>query len=125
MDDVTRYVSITYLVGGLILLWFFVRVAAVALQVAGPSADTLLVPGVRLSMAIGAGIALASTLYLWRDQRSHDFTTQCVDELTKVTWPKWDETREQTVVVIIFAVIVSVCLALFDMVFKWLTGLIL
>lgn len=125
MDDVSRYVSITYLVGGLLLLWFFVRVAGVALQFAGPSADTLLVPGVRLSMAIGAAIALGTTIYLWTNEKANEWITQCVDELTKVTWPNWDETREQTVIVVIFAVLVSICLALFDLVFKWLTGLIL
>ena len=45
----------------------------------------------------------------------------CV-ELSKVTWPKWDETRTSTVVVVITTIIIAGILGLFDFVWAKVTA---
>ena len=50
---------------------------------------------------------------------------EVAEELVKVTWPTWDETKSNTRITIMVSVIVAIILGVFDLVFGTLTNYIL
>lgn len=68
--------------------------------------------------------AVVITVMYYRNARYNQLAQEVVQELRKVTWPNWEETRAATVVVIITTVIVSLILYFFDAVWSGVTGLI-
>jgi preprotein translocase SecE subunit len=62
---------------------------------------------------------------LWKRSEVHDFCLDTIDETRKVVWPNRTETRDNTVVVIITSVIMSVILGFFDLIWAKLTNFLL
>lgn len=125
MESIQKYVTTTYLVAGLVLGWFFIRLTGLTFATIKPSADMMLFAGLRLSSVIGAAVAVGLTLYLYRHERASIFVTEAVSELTKVTWPKREDTWRGTWVVIGFSVAVSILMACFDFFWKFFTDVFL
>lgn len=71
--------------------------------------------------AIGFAIALGTGLYCWKSERIHAAGIQVVEELQRVTWPTWAETKAATVAVIVATFIVAVMLGVFDYGWAWAT----
>jgi preprotein translocase subunit SecE len=74
---------------------------------------------------VGTLVGVGLTGYLWYDRRVRTWSQEVADELSKVTWPGWEETKQNTMIVIVFSIIISGILATFDFFWKWLTDLIL
>lgn len=74
-----------------------------------------------LGIALGAVVAVA----LWKRKEVYDFCFETVDETRKVVWPNQKETRDNTVIVVITSVIMSLILGFFDLVWAKLTNFIL
>lgn len=68
-----------------------------------------------LALLIAGGAAVGC--YVWPKTKS--FVDHVVEELNKVNWPTWDETKVNTAVVIVFSVISAVILGAFDITFGW------
>lgn len=66
---------------------------------------------------LGWGIALAVSLWCWRDARVKTPATEVVDELSRVSWPTLPETRAATWAVIVTTLVFAVILGAFD--FGW------
>ena len=69
-----------------------------------------------LLSGIGTGIAL------WRHEQINTLSHEIANELKKVVWPSWEETRGATVVVIIVTIICALILGGYDAVWSVLTG---
>jgi preprotein translocase subunit SecE len=84
--------------------------------------DTWL-PNVKLfgSLAIGLG----SMFWLQANAGRHDFYLNSIMELRKVSWPTADETRQMTIIVLIFVAIFAAILGAFDFVWNRSMGFIL
>lgn len=65
------------------------------------------------------------TFWFYRKPNSFAYLSEVVVELRKVTWPSMDETKRSTVIVIIFTILLSAYLAVFDQIWKYLTDLII
>ena len=65
------------------------------------------------------------TFWLYKKPNSFDYLSEVVVELRKVTWPSLDETKRSTVIVIVFTILLSAYLAVFDQIWKYLTDLII
>jgi preprotein translocase subunit SecE len=63
-----------------------------------------------LGFALGGGIGI----FCWRDPRVKEPATQVVEELQRVTWPTFAETRAATWAVIVATLVCAVLLGLFD-----------
>ena len=76
---------------------------------------------VTLSVLIGVALALVIALATFAWPRSKTFVGGVLDELNKVNWPSWSETKVSTLVVIMTSVIAAMILGVFDMTFSMLS----
>ena len=76
---------------------------------------------VTLSVLIGflAALLVAAGLYMW--PKTKNYTGAVADELNKVNWPSWSETKVNTLVVVVTSVIAALVLGVFDMTFGLLS----
>lgn len=74
---------------------------------------------------IATALAAAFTFWLYRRPGTFSYLGEVVVELDKVTWPTLDETKRSTLIVIVFTVLLSSYLAVFDQIWKWVTDFII
>ena len=75
-----------------------------------------------LSNLCGASIAIVLGFYLgFINKKSRTYIENVVNEIDKVAWPTWDQTRVATVTVIVTSCIAALVLGVFDMFFGWLS----
>jgi len=122
---VARYVNMAFV--GLALLSYVVlaELFAWVLMFFGSAANAQVI-GHNFRMAEVLGLAVAAGLFFWmkRDERISTFSMEVGNELSKVTWPTWPETKLSTVVVIITTIVISLILGTFDYLWAALTSLI-
>jgi preprotein translocase subunit SecE len=63
-----------------------------------------------LICGVAAGVALKM------NRAVNTWALEVANELKKVTWPSWEETRLSTVVVIITSIVMAIILGVFDMI---------
>lgn len=112
-----KWVHFLYAAAGGLLYYLLVQTGKwVWSYFAKPKA--LIVYGIAfLITAIAAWIA-------WRSEELFTLASECVTELSKVTWPTRKETMMATMVVIITVVIASLFLGVFDGIWSYLTRLL-
>lgn len=74
-----------------------------------------------LTTALGLVVAAGIGLFVWSTPKTKAFIGESIDELSKVSWPEWAETKMNTVVVIVFSFVAAAILGVFDFVFSELT----
>ena len=52
------------------------------------------------------------------------YTSDTKSELKKVTWPSKEQLKKNTIVILVFIIIVGIFLFAFDMLFAWLSSLL-
>lgn len=70
-------------------------------------------------------LSVIFTFWLYRKPDTFAYLSEVIVELRKVTWPSMDETKRSTVIVIVFTILLSAYLAVFDQIWKYLTDLII
>lgn len=75
-----------------------------------------------LSTLVALLVSVAGAAYAWINSKSKEFVAESADELSKVSWPEGQETKMNTVVVIVFSFIAAGILGIFDSFFGWLTN---
>jgi len=83
--------------------------------------DSTLFAGYTVTTVIGFGVAIGLAVGLWRIPRTHTLSLQVAEELRRVTWPSFRETRAATVAVIVASAIAAAVLGVFDFVWSWLS----
>lgn len=109
--DPRRLVVIFLLIAGIVLTLFFGHVLSLVWAALGWS-NPELVEGLdwRLTSVVGVFLALGFSVGAYVHPRSHQLSMEVANELMKVTWPSWDETRVSTVAVVIASLVASVLL---------------
>ena len=125
MDEVKRYVNISFVFVMMVLAWLFVNVIALVFGLLDIPDRPLMGDTVRDSTVCGLVLAIAGAIILWRNAKVYNWALNVAYEMTKVTWPTMDETKYAMKVVIATSVIVALILFGFDFVAKWITGWIL
>lgn len=80
--------------------------------------------GARFTLSTLCGMGLGALLALYAgvfNKRSHDYIENVVNEIDKVAWPSWSETRTATITVIVTSCIAALILGVFDTFFGWLS----
>ena len=121
--NVARYVNMSF-VGLALLAWVILsEFAGWGLGLAGAAYNPeMLGANFRLANLLGLGMAVVLTFYLRR--RYSTLAMEIGNELSRVTWPTWPETRLSTIVVIIVTVIIALILGAFDYVWAQLSSLV-
>ena len=121
--DVKRYVNMGFVFGGLLAWICFSPLFAWVLELISPTLDIALVGAEsRLSDILGLVSAIALTAWLFAKDDVYSEALAIGNELSKVTWPNWDDTRKSTIVVIIVTLIVAAILGSFDFFWGLTTG---
>ena len=121
--NVARYVNMSF-VGIALLSWVILsEFAGWGLGLVGAAYNPeMLGHNFRLANLIGLGMAIGMTLYVKR--RYATLAMEIGNELSRVTWPTWSETRLSTIVVIIVTIIIALILGAFDYVWAQLSSLV-
>lgn len=122
---VARYVNMAFVGAGLLMWVVFSGFYGWAMSLVSASINRPLI-GVnfRLADLLGLLTAIAITIYLRRHERVSTFSMEVGNELSKVTWPTWQETRLSTIVVIVVTIVIAAILGLFDSVWAFLSALV-
>ncbi|MFN3202322.1 MAG: preprotein translocase subunit SecE [Bradymonadia bacterium] len=125
MNTNKRMVNLTYAVGTILAYVIFWKAFASGFASFGIQPRHLLGQSFTVAHLLGAITALALLFWAWRHPRYRPQLGEVVDELSKVTWPTWEETKSNTWMTILVTVIISAILWIFDTVFFKLTNWIL
>ena len=125
MDEVKRYVNLSFIVAAIIMSWFYMKFSAWLLSVLKVADVRLLGERVTYSTIAGIVLGVLTAVLLWRSSRIYEGALNVAREMKKVTWPNGDETKYAMKVVIATSLIVALILFCFDFVAKELTDLIL
>jgi preprotein translocase subunit SecE len=123
--NVKRYVNLGFVVGGLLAWAVFTPFCAWAIEMVYPIWDKPLM-GVefRVSNLLGLVGALGLTTWAWTHDEIYTQAIEIGNELSKVTWPNWTDTKKATIVVVITTLIIAAILGTFDFVWSKVTELI-
>jgi preprotein translocase SecE subunit len=124
MENVSRYVSIAYIVLGVIVAWVLAQSFELLLGLAGPAADPVLVADLKLSALLGLVASVGLIVGINKSERASTYVNEVAMEMTKVAWPTSDEVKKSSWTVISVAVIVAVFIFLTDLFWQLLTGAI-
>ena len=125
MEASKRIVQVAYGAGAIICAVLFARVYASLFGLAAARDPQLLGKDFTLTTLLAGATALGLLLWTWRHERIRPMAHEVAEELVKVTWPTWDETKSNTRITIMVSVIVAIILGVFDLVFGTLTNYIL
>jgi len=122
MDASKRIVYLSFVAGTLIAYWAVSNLYASVFDVLSVRDAHLLGREFTTSKALAAATAIGLVMLFWRHPRWRPAADEVSIELTKVTWPSWDETKTNTRVTVIVSVIIAFILWVFDQVFGALTN---
>jgi len=125
MDDITRWVNLSFIFASIILWWVYARLTETVMDLVGTQNVHVLGENLTRATVIGLVLAAATGFIAWRNKKVYEGALNVAREVKKVTWPTLDETKAATRTVVIVTIIVALILALFDAVFQRLTALIL
>jgi preprotein translocase subunit SecE len=122
MRSKSTIVGIIFVTGFLIAAYVLTRAFTSLLGVLEVSNRAIL--GDNFTLATLAGVVFGGALLggLYVSARSKTFVGDVLDEVSKVAWPEWAETKMNTLVVIVFSFVAAAILGVFDSVFAWLTS---
>ncbi|MFO0580989.1 MAG: preprotein translocase subunit SecE [Anaeromyxobacter sp.] len=116
-----RYVVIFYALSAIVLGFFFERVLSKVFAGLRVN-DAPVFAGYAVSTLVGFGVAVAAAVVCWKVEKIRTLALQVAEELRRVTWPSFRETRAATVAVIVASAIAAVVLGIFDFVWSWLSA---
>ncbi len=122
---IQRYVNIGFVLIGILTWMILSALIGVFFDWINPDWNLSLI-GAKFAVSdlLGLLAGVATAVVLRRDERVNRIAVEIGNELRKVTWPTWSETRTATVVVIVVSVVVSIILGLFDAMWSWATGFV-
>lgn len=122
---VARYVNIAFVVSGL-LVWMVVgHFFSWALDLLGQTYNPMILGhNFRMADLLGMGVAVVATIIARRNEQASTFAMEVGNELSKVTWPTWNETKVATFIVIVITIVIAMILGAFDYVWAALSKLV-
>jgi len=122
MKTKSTLVGIFFVVSGIIVAWVLAIAFATLFATLRVNDTPVLGDKVTLTRLLGVLVAglIAIGCYMW--PKTRNFIGDVADELNKVNWPSWAETKVSTLVVIVTSVISAAILGVFDITFQILSN---
>jgi preprotein translocase SecE subunit len=121
MKSKSTFVGLFFVAAALVVAWALDRALAAIFAAARVTNTELLGERFTLSTVIALVVAAGTAFVLFSRPKSKGFVGEVVDELFKVNWPDWAETKVSTLVVIVTSLIAAAILGVFDITFGWLS----
>ena len=118
----TRWVTLGFAALGVLGAVVLSKALDAAAAALGLPDYALMGPQVTVTTLVAWVGSLGTAIYFYRQEKWHTLGTEIVQELRKVVWPTWGETRSAAVVVIITTVIIAVILYFYDAIWSGLTS---
>lgn len=125
MDDIVRWVNLSFVFACLLLWWVFANLTFSIYELVGRTDKQILGENLTETSVVGLVVALIITIFMRRNAGIYESGLNIARELKKVTWPDWEDTKGATKTTIITTLIISGILAIFDFGFEKLTAFIL
>ena len=124
MRSKSTFVALFFVVTGLLSAYVFHRVFGSLFSVLNISNESLIGSSDRFTLSTVCGTLAAGALavVLYTTGRTRTLVVECFEELYKVNWPAWTETKVNTLVVIVTSVVAAAILGVFDITFGWLSS---
>ena len=123
---VARYVNLSFIACGLIGWIVFAGLSKFAIELVGAAANRPII-GVNFRVADLLGLIAGVIVAVYLKRKYNTWAMEVGNELSRVTWPTWSETRVATTVTIITTIIIAMILGLFDYIWAqlstWIYGL--
>jgi|LauGreDrversion4_2_1035121.scaffolds.fasta_scaffold342630_2 preprotein translocase subunit SecE len=114
-----------YFLATLVAAVFYTKLVAAIFSALSIKDMALLGRGFTLSTAYALGLTALTMWYALTAPRARLFIDEVAQELVKVSWPTFDESKLQTFQTAVTTTIIAVILYTFDFVFGGLTSLLL
>ena len=125
MNASSRMVSMFFAASTLLAWGIYAKTFGLLFSTFGVRDAHLLGKGFTMTTLVGLVAAVVTLLYTWRHPTIRPTINEVADELTKVVWPTWEETVNNTKITIVVSLIITAILWVFDQVFGHLTDMIL
>jgi preprotein translocase SecE subunit len=112
-----KWVHFLFAAGGVVLLFLLIKTSDWVWSYFGKPKSFIVYSVSFLVTAVTVWLA-------WRSEEIFTLASECVTELSKVTWPTRKETVAATLVVIVTVIIASLFLGMFDGIWSFLTRLL-
>ncbi|MCA9626104.1 MAG: preprotein translocase subunit SecE [Myxococcales bacterium] len=125
MDASKRMVNLFFAASTLLAWVIMAKLFALIFATAGVRDAHILGKQFTSTTLLAAFGAVSLLVYTWRHERARPLVNEVADELVKVTWPTWEETKNNSKVTVVVTLIIALILWLFDQVFGNLTSMLL
>lgn len=120
---IARYVNLSFVAAGLLLYAVLGAFFSVVIELFGSSANAqVLGNNFRVAHLVALVVATITAVQLRRSSRVHAWAMEVGNELAKVTWPTWADTKKATWVVIATTLVIAALLGLLDWAFGSLSN---
>ncbi len=121
MENDRKWIYLSYVVLIALTAWVLHKTISLGLGMATISNPKILQVA-PLSAVIGTVVAVVAGFIYFSRPHVGAFALEVLQELKKVTWPDKETTYKSTIVVVIFVMIASFALGLFDWITNWVVS---
>jgi preprotein translocase subunit SecE len=117
----TKYIGIFYVFAVLVVSFYLSDILSALFQKMRWEDIQVVGDQLPLSTLIAAIISISIALFIWFNKKYNTASYETADELFKVDWPNGEEAKNSTLITIVVSVVLSIMLALVDMLWSALT----
>jgi len=122
--NLQRFVNIGYAIIGLLAWVIGARLFGSLFDLFGDFNKPLIGTEFARSDLVGLIIGVAAGVSLKMNRVVNTWALEVANELKRVTWPSWEETKLSTIVVIITSIVVALILGVLDLVWGLISELV-
>ncbi len=125
--DPQRLVIVSYLVFGIVIALFLGHVLSLLFARFGVTDGTIL-DQFKYSEVGGVALAIGGAIFCWVNPKIRQQALDVANELMRVTWPSWEETRISTFAVVVASLVAAIVLFgidrfSYELMIEWLPSL--
>lgn len=121
----SKYVNLSYAVAFVLAFIIYNKATEMIWSRLDFSNIAILGNQVTLATLVALVFAVGTIIWAYKREDYRVYVTEVVLELSKVTWPNWEETKHATLVVVMFTIAASAFIFVADKFWQYVTDLLL